>query len=449
MPATDDSAEAPKEAQGLLSSLATAAIDTTATVLSTAAATPRAVYDTMVRHMRGVPPRAMAISSYTFPIKTSSEDCQAWFDRGCIWAYGYHKQEANYCFQQASEFDPKCAMAFWAITWTNTMDYNFHTGNGFYALAAQPPPGFPSFGAAKDAIDAAVALLDDSSPPRERGLIEAMQKMIAWPMTEETYKLYEAYAVAMEELGGQEGFVDDADVQALCAEALMGLAPWALWEKGRKTPNAVGLRVKAALDRGLAAAPKHPFLCHLKIHYDEMGPVSAFDWASAEALRSTDATAMGHLLHMPTHLDIQIGEYAKAIATNEAGIAADKALLAVAPARFGNYFGYAVHNMEFVAWAAMYAGIRAKVSWPRMRLPLPPPPPPPPPPPLPPLLPPPPPSCCSCVPSWGCGEGTPMSISISICISVSVCTDLMRACACVCPAPGVAWAVACRCRRCG
>ena len=32
---------------------------------------------------------------------------------------------------------------------------------------------------------------------------------------------------------------------------------------------------------------------------------------------------------------------------------------ALSPARFTIYFGYALHNMEFAAWAAMYAGCRA------------------------------------------------------------------------------------------
>jgi hypothetical protein len=41
-----------------------------------------------------------------------------------------------------------------------------------------------------------------------------------------------------------------------------------------------------------------------------MGPVSAFDWAAAEVVRSSDATAAGHLVHMPTHLDIQVRNYA-------------------------------------------------------------------------------------------------------------------------------------------
>jgi hypothetical protein len=65
-------------------------------------------------------------------------------------------------------------------------------------------------------------------------------------------------------------FATDADVQAVCAEALMCLAPWELYESDL-TPKPIGLRVKAALDRGLQASPTHIWLCHLKVHYSEMG----------------------------------------------------------------------------------------------------------------------------------------------------------------------------------
>ena len=65
-------------------------------------------------------------------------------------------------------------------------------------------------------------------------------------------------------------FATDADVQAVCAEALMCLAPWELYESDR-TPKPIGLRVRAALDRGLQASPAHIWLCHLKVHYSEMG----------------------------------------------------------------------------------------------------------------------------------------------------------------------------------
>ena len=89
--------------------------------------------------------------------------------------------------------------------------------------------------------------------------------------------------------------------------------------------------------------PSHLWLCHLKVHHDEMGPVELFDWTAAEALRvplvrddddGQDGSQDGgegkegqegqggekvvererryhdlaHLLHMPTHLDIQVGD---------------------------------------------------------------------------------------------------------------------------------------------
>ena len=132
-----------------------------------------------------------------------------------------------------------------------------------------------------------------------------------------------------------------------------------MWRSAGKALRPIGAKVQAALDAGLAAAPGHVWLSHLKIHFCEMGPVAAFDWAAAEAVRGSDATAAGHLVHMPTHLDIQAGAYATAVRCNVLGYEADLATYAAAPQRCGIYTGYVVHNMEFAAWAAMYGGLRA------------------------------------------------------------------------------------------
>ena len=118
----------------------------------------------------------------------------------------------------------------------------------------------------------------------------------------------------------------------------------------------MGEMVRRALETALGANPLDVWLCHLKIHYCEMGPVDAFDWAAAEVVRSSDATGAGHLIHMPTHLDIQVGAYERAMQCNIRGYQADLALYAIAPKRFGIYAGYVVHNIQFCGWAAMYAG---------------------------------------------------------------------------------------------
>ena len=34
------------------------------------------------------------LGSYSRPITTTSPEAQLWFDRGLVWAYGYHHEEA-------------------------------------------------------------------------------------------------------------------------------------------------------------------------------------------------------------------------------------------------------------------------------------------------------------------------------------------------------------------
>lgn len=83
---------------------------------------------------------------------------------------------------------------------------------------------------------------------------------------------------------------------------------------------------------------------------------------------------LGHLLHMPTHLDIQVGDYqavrsdiflahlqdldcgffCQAMDWNIRAYKADKKLYEFAPQRFNIYMGYLIHNLEFCAWAAMF-----------------------------------------------------------------------------------------------
>ena len=274
-----------------------------------------------------------------------------------MWAYNLHREEALACFLQAAEADPGCAMAHWGVAFSNSPEYNWNESGGFYAVAAQEK-GFPSFKVAVDAIGRAKEALTTASPPREAALVSAHASLYEWPVTPEAPKRKALYADAMEVIALEPQFEADADIQALAADAIMSLSPWALYEAD-KTPKPVATRAKAPLQRGLRSSPAHPYLCHLRVHLDEMGPTSAFDWVSANALRGTDATDAGHLLHMPSHLDIQVGAYKRAIAANVAAVAADLRQLARAPERFSIYTGYVVHNMEFCAWAAMCAAAAA------------------------------------------------------------------------------------------
>jgi hypothetical protein len=61
----------------------------------------------------------------------------------------------------------------------------------------------------------------------------------------------------------------------------------------------------------------HPGLLHLYIHLMEMSshPEAALD--AANALRGLVPDA-GHLLHMPTHIDVLLGDYQRVISDKNA-----------------------------------------------------------------------------------------------------------------------------------
>jgi hypothetical protein len=63
----------------------------------------------------------------------------------------------------------------------------------------------------------------------------------------------------------------------------------------------------------------------------------------------------GHLVHMPTHLDVLCGDYHQVVTSNEAAVAADERFVAArGPTNF--YTLYRAHNYHFMIYGAMFAG---------------------------------------------------------------------------------------------
>ena len=301
------------------------------------------------------------LGTYSLKHQTTSKTCQRWCDRAWAWVAGFHRQEASDCFLEAIRADPQCAMAHYGLALVNGPDYNFTAEGGFYTLASQPS-NWPSLNVAVNALKRAEEITREpswSGPPQHRALIKAMfSTRYEWPVTPTTADKQVAYRDAMRTVAVT--YPNDPEVQAIYAESVMCLSAWDLYDNQttNPTPNEYGRECAIALDRGLMVAPSHLWLCHLKVHYNEMGPVDQFDWSAAEALRSPGHRhEIGHLLHMPTHLDIQAGEYEKAMRWNKLAYQADlKVIRAFPDKNLVIYTGYLVHNMEFAAWAAMYGG---------------------------------------------------------------------------------------------
>jgi tetratricopeptide (TPR) repeat protein len=79
---------------------------------------------------------------------------------------------------------------------------------------------------------------------------------------------------------------------------------------------------------------------------------------------------VGHLLHMPAHIYMRTGQYAAAVAANEASIAADKRYLEQVDAQRAYRVGYVAHNQHFLWAAAAMEGrsvaaiAAARAAWP-------------------------------------------------------------------------------------
>ncbi len=278
------------------------------------------------------------MGSHHRTVTTRSPMTQRYFDQGLVWAYAFNHDEAIRSFGAAAKHDPDCAMAYWGIALCNGPHINF---------PMMPPERSK---AAWDALQKARARAGQASVA-ERDLIEALSKRYANPAPVDRRGLDEAYAAAMEVVWKK--YPSDADVGALYAEALMDLQPWDMWTK-QGQPKGRTVEIVGVLEEVLRVSPNHPGANHLYIHAVEAGPTPEKGIASADRLRNM-VPAAGHLMHMPTHIDVQVGSWAKASDQNVLAAAADRRYREISP-RQGFYRVYMAHNDHFLTFSAMMEG---------------------------------------------------------------------------------------------
>ncbi len=167
-----------------------------------------------------------------------------------------------------------------------------------------------------------------------------------------------AYAEAMGEV--YRAHRHDLDIAALYADALLNITAWSLWdlESGRPADGARTIDAKDVLEEAMMApgGMTHPGILHFYIHLMEMSPQPEVALAAADALRPLVPDA-GHLVHMPTHIDVLVGDYEQVIVDNERAIAADDRFVAAVGA-LNFYTLYRAHDHHFRIYGAMFAGRR-------------------------------------------------------------------------------------------
>src|SRR5260370_15999132 len=99
----------------------------------------------------------------------------------------------------------------------------------------------------------------------------------------------------------------DPDAGALCAESMMDLHPWKLWNAdGTAVPGTD--EIVATLEGVIAKYPAHVGANHYYIHAVEASNDPGRALASADRLGKL-VPAAGHLVHMPSHIYFRVGNY--------------------------------------------------------------------------------------------------------------------------------------------
>ncbi|MGN6168785.1 MAG: hypothetical protein ACTHQQ_11540 [Solirubrobacteraceae bacterium] len=298
-----------------------------------------------------MPALDLDLGSYRRQTTTSSRSAAALFNRGLIWAYGFNHEAAIDCFEQARAEDPGFALAHWGIAYAVGPNYNKRWD------AFDDEDLRLSLGRAHAALVRARELTTGTTPA-EAGLIDALARRIPAPAVDGAVPATwdEAYIDAMSAL--RDAHPTDLDVAALFADALITPTAWQLWDlpTGQPTEGTHVLWAKEVLEAAmrLPGGMEHPGVLHMYVHLMEMSPHPEEALPAADALRDVVPDA-GHLVHMPTHIDVLCGDYVRTMRDNARAVAADDRFHEAGnEAEF--YTLYRAHNHHFRVYAAMLAG---------------------------------------------------------------------------------------------
>jgi len=270
---------------------------------------------------------------------TASEAAHLPLNQGLKWYYSFESDLAKRAFAEAGRLDESSPMPWWGISIASGPTIN------------NPEMTEEQSEAAWDALKSAESRLS-SVTPVERALISALGKRYAWPAPEDRSGLDAAYAAAMGEM--HRAFPEDPDVATLYAESLMILRPWKQWTRtGEPEPGTE--EALAALEAALALDPDCLGAHHFTIHAVEGSRKPEIGLGSAERLK-TLAPDAAHLLHMPSHIFMRMGQWEKAVLPNEQ---ANKALIRLQISRpeMGN-FDWALHHLDVLILIDMMTGDR-------------------------------------------------------------------------------------------
>ncbi|KAL7558068.1 hypothetical protein ACA910_009255 [Epithemia clementina (nom. ined.)] len=364
---------------------------------------------------------AIDLGTYQRKLVTNAdfnEQGRAYFDLGLRLLFSYQHEIAAKCFRACLRFSPHTALAHGMVSLCHTPNYNFK-GRAYYESAchyedADKPDDlcvFPSHQVADRHSKRALEMVEEirkmhrapkknskkgkgkgKGGPNNKGGQStadepASEHVGAKPelISDVEVQLLQAIRVytchpgidpdLSEELVGRpyanacrsiyEKYPNDPEVAYFFAESLVIPNAWELYEypSGRPLSPDVDI-VRQLLERALDQHPHHAGLCHIYVHLSEMSATPRQALRACPALRSSFPHA-GHLIHMPTHIDVLLGDYESCVRYNLAAVAADTHVRHASPStaeRESFYFGYIVHNYHMAVYGAILGGMEGKAT---------------------------------------------------------------------------------------
>jgi tetratricopeptide (TPR) repeat protein len=292
--------------------------------LAIAAAVPGVAQEKPVTLLAG-------LGTWQHPIATRNPEAQMFFDQGLVLLYGFNRYESLRSFRKAAELDPKSAMAYWGIA---------------AALGAYVNMDGDSSYQQKESCEAVTAGLKiDGANETERAWLEAASARCP------EYGDGSRYVDAMRGLAAR--FPDDPDAQAFFAESLMIPVRWKWYGIDGKPARGVA-EAEGVLEAVIRRHPQHPGANHLYIHAVESSPNPERGVPSAQRLMAI-VPAAGHMVHMPGHIWLVLGDFENCAAVNERAIEVDRKYFALTGIT-GSYEMYYLHNLDFLLYARMMQG---------------------------------------------------------------------------------------------
>ena len=280
---------------------------------------------------------------------------QPFFDQGLRLAWAFYFPESIASYQEASRLDPTHPMPYWGLAHAAGPNPNSR-----YAQMPDDPNGI-----GKAAINKAIDHIERASVT-ESALIYALQIFYDEDAIPDPKARDIAYLSAMRALNKQ--FPADPDIAALYAASYMSIRRWDYWDNAGE-PKGETLEVATALEKIIETNPSHPGVLHLHIHLIEASRHPERALVSANALEATVPIG-GHVVHMPAHIFIRVGDYERAIENNRRSLAVDQEFAAIwgdrpLPSQ-GTYNlshkVHAGHALDFIRFAATMQGSYATAN---------------------------------------------------------------------------------------